>query len=242
MAESDFLRAAFGPSPDCLSVETLDALANSRLERAARANAERHLAACAHCRNEAALLAQFHSSEPRPEERADLAWIEGRLRGERPVPAPERWSFAAWLREAFAVRRWQTLSIAAACLLFLVAGGFYLRNGREPAIPSLGGEPVWRSAQLTAIAPVGDLDTAPAELKWESVPGATRYTVRVLQVDRTEIWKAESAVSSIELPNNVRQQMSPGRGFLWSVTAENGSAHTIAESALQTFHISMTSK
>lgn len=248
MAESEFhedrlLRSALGPSADCLPVETLAAVAEARLDDSAMAKAGRHLQICAHCRNEFDMLTEFQTAVPRPDEMESVAWIESRLRSgvRRSAPAPlrPRWSMAAWLAEAFAGRRWQTMSLAAACLLFVVAGGVYLRQGRETLSPAGIGEPVWRSLQFAAVSPAGDVSGAPSELTWEAVPGAARYEARVLEVDRTQIWKSESTATTLELPAAVRRQMVAGRTFLWSVVARDAAGRTLAESGVQTFHISL---
>jgi hypothetical protein len=117
----------------------------------------------------------------------------------------------------------------------------YLRKGDNGLRPPVG-EQVWRSQSFAAIAPVGDVTAAPTELQWNAVPGAGNYLVRVMEVDRTEIWRVEAAGTRIVLPAEVRGPMTPGRSFLWIVIAREATGGTLAETGLQTFHITGTSR
>jgi len=74
------------------------------------------------------------------------------------------------------------------------------------------------------------------------VPGATIYEVRVMEVDRTEIWHGETSDTRIALPAAVRGQMTAGRAFLWIAIARNSVGNKISETSLQTFHILATSR
>ena len=117
----------------------------------------------------------------------------------------------------------------------------YLRTGEEALRPPTGYQ-VLRSRSFAAVSPVGDVASAPAELQWEVSSGASRYLVRVMEVDRTEIWRDEAATNRIALPASIRAQMSAGRSFLWVVAAEDAAGATVAETSLQTFHILATSR
>jgi hypothetical protein len=232
--EDRLLRSALGRTADCLPAERLETL-----DATARAHVDR----CTYCQNELAMLLEFCDAAPKPEEAADMAWMQAELeRRLAPAPPPAGiWSTAvAWFHQAFPSRGWAVVPVAAA-LLLLVAGGMYLRTGEERLRPPTG-EPVWRSQSFAAIAPVGDVASAPTELQWDAVPGASQYLVRVMEVDRKEIWRGETAEMRIALPGEIRSQMTAGRSFLWAVTARDVAGSTLAETALQTFHISATSR
>jgi hypothetical protein len=249
--EDQLLRSALGMTAECLPVETLAAMAEhlpgADTDTAARAHVER----CAYCRNELAMLMEFESATPRAEEAAAVAWIQGELARRaagtplatsQAQPAEGFWgSVGSWISRAFPSRSWQMVPVAAA-LLFVVAGGMYLRQGSEGLRPPAGGEPVWRSQQFAAVAPVGEVAAAPAELQWEAVPGAGKYLVRVIEVDRTEIWRAEASGTRIALPAEIRVQMTAGRTFLWMVTARDSAGRTVSETSLQIFHVSVTTR
>jgi hypothetical protein len=115
----------------------------------------------------------------------------------------------------------------------------YLRNGGDGLRPP-SGEQVLRSQRFAAVTPVGDVAAAPAELRWEAVRGASKYLARVMEVDRTEVWRGETAETHIALPEEVRRQMTAHRSFLWAVTAQDGAGSNLAETDLQTFHILAT--
>jgi hypothetical protein len=211
------------------------------------AQARAHVERCAYCRNELAMLVEFQTATPRPEEAAAVAWIESELERRsaatpQATPSEGLWSgVSSWISRAFPSRGWQVIPVAAG-LLFLVAGGVYLRQGNEGLRPPAGGEPVWRSQGFAGLAPLGDVAAAPAELQWDAVPGAGKYLVRVMEVDRTEIWRAEAPGTRIALPAEIRGQMTAGRSFLWMVTARDGTGSTVAETSLQIFHILATSR
>jgi hypothetical protein len=234
--EDRVLRGALGRTEECLPVERLESL---------DATARAHVDHCTYCQNELALLLEFRDAAPRPEEAADLAWMQSELE-RRLAPAPATtstnlWSkAAAWFQQAFPSRGWAAVPVAAG-LLLLVAGGMYLRTGEERLRPPAGDQ-VWRSQSFMAIAPVGDVASPPTELQWDGVPGASQYLVRVMEVDRKEIWRGEAAATRITLPAEIRSQMVAGRSFLWTVTARDSAGSTVAETALQTFHILATSR
>ena len=238
--EDRLLRSALGPTPECPPLEALEAL---------DAKGRAHVEGCAWCTNELAMLTEFQAVDVRPEEAASVAWIESEL-ARRAAPAPAApvrvpakpvesvWSrIGAWLGSG----SWQLAPLAAAALLLIVAGGMYLRQGNEGLRPIPAGEQVLRSGNFQAVAPVGDIAAAPADLQWEAVPGAAKYLVRVMEVDRHEIWRSETPGTRAELADAVRAQMTPGRSFQWTAAALDAGGRTIAETSLQTFHILTTS-
>jgi hypothetical protein len=218
---------SFGATPEC---PTLDAL----LAAAQKPEVQRHLETCAHCRTELAMFQEFEAAEPRPEETGDLAWVNAELSRRREVRQP---SLADRVRAWFTLPR---LSMAAVALLVLIVAGVYLPNRNGGTLPGQE-NPVWRSGAFTTIAPLGDIDHAPRELKWEAVPGAASYHVRVLEVDGTELWSSDVNATSVELPNNTAAKMSAGRAFQWDVSARDNTGRQIASTSLQSFHIIATS-
>jgi len=235
--EDRLLHSALGRTAECLPVERLETL---------DAQGRAHVDHCTYCQNELAMLLEFRDAAPKAEEAADIAWmqaeLERRLTATPPrLPSPGIWEKAmAWFHQAFPSRGWAAVPVAAA-LLLLVAGGMYLRTGEERLRPPTGDQ-VWRSQSFAAIAPVGDVPSAPTELQWDAVPGASQYLVRVMEVDRKEIWRGEAAGTRIALPPEIRSQMTAGRSFLWTVNARDVAGSTLAESALQSFHILATSR
>ena len=220
---------SLGPTPECPPLEALVAATPDPAVR-------QHLETCAHCRNELALFQEFETAEARPEEAADLAWINAELTRRHAAPK---------VTLADRVRAWLTfprLSLAAAALVMLIAAALYLPTRNGVPLPDQQETSRWRSGQFAALAPLGDLDRAPGSLRWEAVNGAASYHVRLLEVDGTEVWSADVNATSVELPNNTAAKMLPGRAFQWDCSARDSSGRTIASTNLQSFHILATQR
>jgi hypothetical protein len=242
--ERQILKAALSRTSQCLPVEILAAIAEEPMDARTNLQAREHLGRCAHCQNELALFREFQEAEARPGEVESVAWVQSELqrrsaelagRGTEPAREPE----SLWARITSRMH-WRTLSLVAASLLVVVAAGVYLRSG---AVPDQRGEPViYRSQNLSAVAPTGEISAVPANIQWQSAPGAAKYQVRLMEVDRTAIWSAETGNTSISIPPAVRERMTPGRAFLWDVTAWNAAGERIAAANLQNFHILATTR
>ena len=218
---------SLGPTPECPS---LDALAAATVDP----QVKQHLDSCAHCQNELAMFQEFEGAEPRPEEKADLAWVNtelSRRRSTTKVSLADR--FHAW----FTLPR---LSIAAVALLVLIVAGVYLPSRNGSRVPGAQEGPVWRSGQFAALAPIGDLDRAPTQFRWEAVTGAETYRVRLLEVDGTPVWSTDTRSTTVEIPNTVVAKMIAGRTLQWSVEARDSDGRQIAATNLQSFHITVT--
>jgi hypothetical protein len=226
------LREALNRTPECPALEVLAAPQHRQ-----------HVTECPHCRAELALLHQFESADAQPGEAADLAWIESELARRSQAAAISREPFGArllaWFEFLFSPAGRGRLSMAAASLLLLVTVGLLMRPGGGVR-PPLQEPTVWRSGQFAAVSPVGDLDQAPSQLRWETVPSAASYHVRLLEVDGTEIWSADSTSTSVDFSNNIAAKMTPGRAFQWEATARDSSGRQMATTNLQTFHILAT--
>lgn len=235
---TDRIKPALASTPECPGLDALLApLRDSGIQR--------HIVACCHCRTELALFKAFESDLPRPEEQTEVQWIESELRA-RAAAAPLAASTPAWkrpiawLRSALAPARYRTFAMAAAALLVLVTTGVYLRQpGRVPG-PAPSDGLVWRSGRFAAIAPSGELAETPLALRWEAASGAESYRVQLMQVDRTILWSADTKQTALELPEEIRTQLKPGRAFQWRVLARNPAGEEIASTDLQSFHIVVT--
>jgi len=232
------LTEALSPGPDCLSIEDLGRLADNALSGEQLAAARRHVASCASCQAELALLQRFATSEISQDEQAVVrAGVEQLRRREREIfgdvervrPAENKRIGVSWIRASAAL---------AASLLLLAAGYYIFRpapSGFPTDLPADSG--VVRSLTIGLVAPVGDLTAAPDRLQWHPVAGATGYHVRVLEVDRHELWSADVTATSVDLPTAVKVQVAPGKTLLWQVIASDASSRALAESALQEFRV-----
>ena len=208
---------ALEPTPQCIPPERLgESLSDAERE---------HVASCARCQAELALFHEFQQGEETPEGQ----WIATELRRRLETPSNVK-VFAPW-------RRFAGVLAAAAAAVIVIGSGLWMQY-REPSIEH-GNTNIYRSGRLEAIAPSGDLTETPKELRWTPVAGATSYGVRLLEVDRTPVWSAETKEARIALPASVATQCLPGKTLMWDVTARRGSA-TVATSDTQRFRVSAT--
>lgn len=208
---------ALEPTPHCIPLERLgETLTDAERE---------HVASCARCQAELALFNGFQHGEETPEGQ----WIATELQRRLETPSNVK---------VFTPRRRFTGALAAAAAAVIVIGSGLWMQYREPSIEH-GNINIYRSARLEAIAPNGDLTEAPKELRWTPVAGATSYSVRLLEVDRTPVWSAETQEARIALPASVAARCLPGKTLMWDVTARRGS-EAIATSDTQQFRVSPT--
>ena len=237
------LRKALAPSGACGNPLELGRLADGSLPQPAAARLSHHLLACPRCQTELAMLKEFENAAPRPHEEEAVSRISARLerrfseasaassssRTHRQAALPRRSRFRALNAGGFA--------LAAATLAAAVTIG--LREAREPELeqPSPGAAAVLRSGAIAAVSPAGELEAAPDELRWQHWTDAVSYSVRVMEVDRAEVWSAETHEASIALPPAVRARIVPGKPLLWEVVAKNAAGRTVASSGTQRFKI-----
>lgn len=225
--DRNHLAAALGPTPECLQIEELEGALQGRKGEEARRTVEAHTAACVYCQTELALLREFDAGAIRPNERRDVNWIVARLRSQSAGPV--------WWKRIWTIR---ILAPAAAfaTVIALVVGLQLRRPAIEPVSYSPGID-VMRSQSLKVLAPVGDVATPPQALEWQAIPGATHYTVKVLEVDRTELWSTTTPAPRILLPESVLRSVVPLKTILWEITAEDNSGNLLGSSGLQHFRL-----
>jgi hypothetical protein len=246
-------KAALATTEDCLTLEDLSRHADGSLPDAVKTRASSHLAGCVRCQTELAMLKEFELATPHPEEMASVSWIAAELkrRSEKvghaaPDPAssrlmPSRLS-SRGLRTIFASRGVSVAALSLAAMLVAVVAGLYLTTAKEPVLVSDGstGQTVLRSQAVVAIAPKGDLTKGPTELRWQSVPGADHYSVKLMEVDRVELWQTSSKQPSVMLPEAVREKIVPGKSLLWQVTAINENGKAVATSQVERFRVAIS--
>jgi hypothetical protein len=232
--EREILRAALAPSAECLSIEELGRYADGTLGAGERAAAVTHVGGCLNCQAELALRQGVTSSRVRTGE-ADII-RDGVARLEQRAPEV----FGADGVET-SRRRWSRLVVVAAvaAILLIVAGIFSLRTAKAPELPrrAATGDEVTRSLAVTVRGPLGDQVAAPRRFEWLAVERAVRYRVRLMEVDRREVWSASTPGTGVDLPSPVRTSLAPPRSLLWDVTAYDASDAAIAESGPQSFRL-----
>lgn len=245
MAENDkeLFGEILGRTPDCIPLEILPNVESSNDFASYRPHLER----CAYCKHELALFRSFEDSIATRAEAPEITWIVSELR-RRPIapavqPTPKGHSW--WPRLMGSIPapfpKWLPAAGAAAVVLAIASGIFLSRQDhRIPSAPE-SGEYVWRSDAIQLAAPAGDLSAAPRTFEWRAIGGVRSYRFRLLEVDRTELWAGETTASHIDLPPRIAGRLTPGRTFLWQVSATTANGATV-QSNLQPFHISRNTR
>lgn len=232
-AEQKALRAALGAGNDCPGIEELESLLGDTAQ--VRPNVAQHVEICAHCRTELALLREFQSGTVRESEAEAVRLITERLnvRSSPIISVPGRTEAREpWWRVFWKVRWLSPAALAAAAVLIFLAVGIQWRQS-APALHAPGSpdQDVMRSNALVALSPNGDVAQVPTELRWQPAPAAVKYQVRLMEVDHSELWSANTAADHIDLPAQVRTQIVPRKTLLWEVSGLDASGRVVAESS-----------
>ena len=215
----------FGPTPGCLPldelVKTLEGARGGDVKRAS----EQHIKTCPNCSAEIDLLRSFESATATPEERDAVSAIVSRLRKSSPA-AVESWWARIWRPRILAPA---AISLAAAAVLIVVGVRPRQSNLEAPV------DTVMRSNHITPVAPLGELTERPSQLQWQSLAAASRYNIRLLEVDRTELWRAATQSTSVVIPASVLVKIVPSKKLLWEVSAVDSSGNLLASSGINSF-------
>jgi hypothetical protein len=189
---SRYAARAAGEPAGHLDEAAWERLACAEGEPAERERAFDHVTRCTEC----AAVWRSLSSLRREAAAFDPAAPRARTRPE----APARWVVAGLAAAAVLVAASVTLMPAA-------------RRGPSVAEPTRSRTD---AARPRALSPVGRVVAAPAEFRWEAVPGARAYRVRVYR-DAELLWSsAETPGTTLAWPATL--QLSTGRYF-WQVVA-----------------------
>ncbi|MEE8583350.1 MAG: hypothetical protein V3T83_00700 [Acidobacteriota bacterium] len=238
------------PVGSCPDAEELHALLEDS-HQAPQSSIRSHIEACLRCSAELELMRKVAASEVQPKEEAAVAWMVDKLKDrsdeifqdEAPptrVPTPRaarqpapKLSLLEWLFSTPGLT-----ALASAVLVVVIIGGIWLNRG-EPGqlVPPDGSPPVVRSQRIAQLAPSGDLTRLPERFSWQAVEGASTYRVQVLEVDHSEIWSGEASGNDLFLPEQLRQQIVPGKRLLWQVTAFDEQGRRLASSPQTGFRV-----
>ncbi|HYO15008.1 MAG TPA: zf-HC2 domain-containing protein [Thermoanaerobaculia bacterium] len=199
---------------------------------------EEHADRCPACAAERELARLFDAA---PEEAGvrseDVGFVVSRLEEASPVrraePAPRVVPFPGPR-----CRNLQPLfRFAAAAVLILAAGlAFFTLNAPEPSLPAPE-EGVVRGTGVEALAPVGEVEEIPAELRWTPQEGARTYRVRLLAVDDTVLWDETVTAPPARLPGEVAGRLHRAVVYRWTVEALDASGARLATSGPVEFRV-----
>jgi len=236
--ESELFRTALGPGPDCPPIEELESLLSPE---SSQTDLAVHVKSCLHCQTELHLLQTFQAEgigERSPEVRRTAALLQKRsqkiLRQSDSAPAREPW----W-KAAFTIRSLAQASLGLAMLLAVVGITIRFRTVQPPSLngPSQVGQDVFRSGSFALISPSGDLNQPPSEIRWEKVPNAASYQAHLMEVDRNELWKAETKEDHIALPPSIRLKIVPAKTLYCEIDAYDASGKKVGETGLVRFRL-----
>ena len=225
---------AAAATKECLPLETLEQMADNT-SRDAKATA--HLAGCAHCQTELAMLKNFEQSTPSADEGAAVAWIAAQLERQQNAPAAQQ--------KAARVPFWRMmfrvpyLAGAAALAAVLIVGiSLYHGNSDGPGRinPGIGSGP-FRSGAIHLASPIADQISAPTEFHWDAVQGASSYQVELKDVAGITLATAKSSQNVLQVTPEMKASMVSGKPLKWKVTAMDANGKEIANSSTEQFKV-----
>ena len=237
--ERDLLRGALERGPGCPPISRLIDAAFAATPTAEERALLAHAAGCAACGSELELAGVFNAPARSAEEASEIAWVESRIdlaaaRGESsstPATLARVLPMRRKERPATAQPAWAKLAAAA---LLLVGIGVTLRWSSPwtpPALPDAPPTDVVRGGAFALESPIGELGTAPSRFDWQSVPGATRYTVEIRDVAGDLVASAEAAESALEIAPDLAAKLESRVAYSWTVVARDAAGSGIARSA-----------
>ncbi len=229
-----WLRFGDGPGPErgwfCPDEAELAAFLEDKLVGQAKGRMVHHLADCSHCLAQIAELSRLQAGEPPVEVPAALL---ARARGlaETAHPGASR-----------PLVRWGAIAAAAACVALVVATTYR----QPPPPPALGpSSPAARQETISTplatppqaeprrairnlpnraavprlLYPREGSIVAPGgiEFRWQNVPGALYYDIRVVTEDGDVIWESRAEKAEARLPSDV--QLTAGQRLFVRVRA-----------------------
>jgi len=225
---------AAAETKDCLPLETLERMMDNT---SGDAKAAAHLAGCAHCQTELAMLKSFEQSTPSADEGAAVAWIAAQLERQQYAPAAQQ--KAARVPFWRAMFRVPYMAGAAALAAVLIVGiSLYHGNSDGPGRLNPGvGNGQFRSGSIHLVSPIAEQNSAPAEFHWGAVKGASSYTVELKDVAGITLATAKSTQNYLASSSDIKAVMISGKPLKWKVTALNADGKEIANSSTEEFKI-----
>jgi len=225
---------AAAETKDCLPLETLERM----MDNPARdAKAAAHLAGCAHCQTELAMLKNFELSTPSADEGAAVAWIAAQLERQQNAPvAQQKAATVPFWRMMFRI---PYLAGAAAMAAVLIVGiSLYHGNSDGPGKLNPGiGNGQFRSGAIHLVSPIAEQPTAPSEFHWDAVQGASSYTVELKDVAGITLATAKSSQNMLPVTPEMKANMISDKPLKWKVTALDANGKEIANSNAEQFKV-----
>lgn len=224
---------AASATSDCLPLEVLEQMVDNT-SRDTKAAA--HLAGCAHCQTELAMLKNFEQATPSADEGAAVAWIAAQLERRQTAPlAQQKIARVPFWRTMFRI---PYLAGAAALAAVLVLGvSLYHGSSEGPGRinPGIGSGQFRGSIHL--VSPIADQNSTPAEFHWDAVQGASSYSVTLKDVAGITLATANSTQNVLPVTPEMKAFMISGKPLKWQVTALDANGKEIANSGAEQFKV-----
>ena len=231
------LRTALGPTADCPSIDDLEQVLTGQISPSTAI--ARHVRYCSYCRTEMEMLSAFSTVQDPPSEQVKqvVARLQANSKQVFPkIPAAET---SSWWERAFSARHLVQASLAMAAVLLVAAVMLKLNTAKNPSLEAANQttHEVFRSGSFDLVSPVGDIQEPPKKIRWDKVDGAMIYQVRVLEVDRNELWKAETQDTQIDVPQAIRDRIVPAKTLFCEIDAFNSSGTKVSGTGLIRFRL-----
>ncbi|HEV8491540.1 MAG TPA: hypothetical protein VGR76_04685 [Candidatus Angelobacter sp.] len=219
---------AASATAECLPLEVLERMTENA---SADSKAAAHLAGCAHCQTELAMLKNFEQATPSADEGAAVAWIAAQLERRQSAPvAQQKIARVPFWRTMFRVPYLAGAAALAAVLIFGIS--LYHGNSDGPGRINPGlGNGQFRSGAIHLVSPITDQNTAPTEFRWDAVQGASSYTVELKDVAGITLATANSTQNTLSVTPEMKANMISGKPLKWQVTAKDANGKEIANSS-----------
>jgi hypothetical protein len=219
---------AASATAECLPLEVLEQMTENA---SADSKSAAHLAECAHCQTELAMLKNFEQATPSADEGAAVAWIAAQLERRQSAPvAQQKIVRVPFWRTMFRVPYLAGAAALAAVLIFGIS--LYHGNSDGPGKINPGlGSGQFRSGAIHLVSPIADQNDAPTEFRWDAVQGAGSYTVELKDVAGITLATANSTQNALSVTPEMKANMVSGKPLKWQVTAKDANGKEIANSS-----------
>jgi hypothetical protein len=225
---------AASATAECLPLEVLERMTENA---SADPKASAHLAGCAHCQTELAMLKNFELSTPSADEGAAVAWIAAQLERQQLAPvAQQKIARVPFWRTMFRVPYLAGAAALAAVLILGISLYHGSSDGPGKINPGLGSGQ-FRSGSIHLVSPIAEQNTAPTEFRWDAVKGAASYTVELKDVAGITLESAKASQNVLPVTPEMKACMVPGKPLKWNVTALDANGKAIANSSGGEFKI-----
>jgi hypothetical protein len=225
---------AASATAECLPLEVLERMTENV---SAEPRAAAHLAECAHCQTELAMLKNFEQSTPSADEGAAVAWIAAQLERRQSAPvAQQKIARVPFWRTMFRVPYLAGAAALAAVLILGISLYHGSSDGPGKINPGLGSGQ-FRGGSIHLVSPIADQSSAPQEFRWDAVQGAESYSVELKDVAGITLASATSTQNFLPATPEMKAVMVSSKPLKWKVTAIDATGKEIANSGAEQFKV-----